>query len=275
MEPINLNSLAVWQHPSPNPRARVLIIHGLSEHSERHINTIEWLNQNQIEVVRFDLRGAGKSGGRRQWIEKFSDYVQDTTTVFNWIQRDLNSLPLFVLGHSLGGAIAIHFAASYGSLFKGLILSAPAFQVGAGISPIKVKVGQTLVKFMPNLRLPKSTASGGVSRDPKVVEAYEKDPLCFHFNTLKQGDEILKTLPLLGQIASQITVPSLIVHGSADPIIKVEGSYDLLRALSSKSKELYIAPHCKHELHNELEESRLDYFRHLEMWISGQLKMRN
>ncbi len=274
METITLESLAVWNHTISNPRARVLIIHGLSEHSGRHINTIEWLNQNQIEVIRFDLRGSGKSGGRRQWIEKFQDYVDDTVTVFNWIQRDLPKRPLFILGHSLGGAIATHFTASYQSLLKGLILSSPAYLVGSGISPIKVKVGQALVKVIPNLRLPKSTASQGVSRDPKVVEEYEKDPLCFHFNTLKQGDEILKTLPQLLDIAKKIHIPTLIAHGSADPIIKVEGSYEIMRSLSSKSKELYIAPQCKHELHNELEEDRKAYFSHLEMWITHQLSSR-
>lgn len=248
------------------------MIHGLSEHSGRHQNTIDWLTQFDIEVVRFDLRGAGKSGGRRQWIESFDDYVQDTTTVFNWIQRDLKSAPLFVLGHSLGGAIALHFAASYNSLFQGLILSAPAYLVGSAISPLKIKLGQALVKIAPNLRLPKSTTSSGVSRDPKVVEDYEKDPLCYHFNTLKQGDEILKALPQLDQVARKVSVPTLIVHGSADPIIRVEGSYELLKALKSGHKELYIAPDCRHELHNELLASRVDYFNRLEMWIRAQLK---
>lgn len=272
MEPINLDSLAVWQHSVTHPRARVLLIHGLSEHSGRHLNTVTWLNHHEIEVVRFDLRGAGKSGGRRQWVEHFDDYVQDTTQVFNWIQRDLKNLPLFLYGHSLGGAIALHFASSYHSLLTGLILSAPAFQVGSAISPIKIKLGQALVKIAPNLRLPKSTTSSGVSRDPKVVQDYEKDPLCYHFNTLKQGDEILKTLPGLPEIANKISAPSLIAHGSDDPIIRIEGSYELLKALASKSKELYIAPDCRHELHNELETSRLDYFRHLEMWMSSHLK---
>lgn len=272
---MNLESLAVWHHSVAQSRARVLIIHGLSEHSGRHLNTVEWLNQNQIDVVRFDLRGAGRSGGRRQWVETFEDYVEDTVKVFNWIQRDLEPLPLFVFGHSLGGAIAIHFAASYHTLFKGLILSAPAYLVGSGISPVKIKLGQALVKIMPNLRLPKSTASTGISRDPKVVEAYEKDPLSYHFNTLKQGDEILKALPNIPSLTSKISVPTLIVHGSADPIIKIEGSYEIMKALSAKNRELYVAPQGMHELHNELEECRIAYFRHLEMWISSQLKHRS
>jgi alpha-beta hydrolase superfamily lysophospholipase len=274
MESITLGSLAVWNHSVPNPKARVLIIHGLSEHSGRHLNTVRGLNESGIDVVRFDLRGSGKSGGKRQWIESFGDYVDDAVTVFNWIQRDLSALPLFVYGHSLGGAIAINFASTYHSLFKGLILSAPAYLVGAGISPLKITVGKMLVKIAPNVRLPKSTASEGVSRDKKVVEAYQKDPLCFHFNTLKQGDEILKNLPLIPELAHKITIPTLIAHGSADPIIRVEGSYEILKALSSPSKELYIAPGSFHELHNELEEDRKTYFRHLDMWISNQLKQK-
>ena len=104
-----------------------------------------------------------------------------------------------------------------------------------------------------------------------IVEAYQNDPLCFHFNTLKQGDEILKTLPLMPSLAKKISVPTLIVHGSADPIIRVEGSYEILNSLSSKSRELYIAPGCFHELHNELEADRIAYFRQLEMWLSTQM----
>lgn len=274
MNPFTVGSLAVWKHSIESPKARLLLIHGLSEHSGRHCHTIEFLVKSGIEVIRFDLRGSGESGGKRQWIESFQDYVEDTITVFNWVQRELPNLPLFVLGHSLGGSIAIQFAASYHSLLKGLILSAPAYLVGSGVSPIKIKVGQMLVKVMPNLRLPKSTAFEGISRDKLAVERYANDPFCCHFNTLKQGDEILKTLPILPEYVQKIKSPTLIVHGSADPIIRIEGSYEILRSLSSKNKELFIAPHCLHELHNELEEDRTNYFRHLGMWLEKQMSVK-
>ncbi|MFM8315466.1 MAG: lysophospholipase [Deltaproteobacteria bacterium] len=272
MHPFHVGSLAVWKHSIETPKARLLLVHGLSEHSGRHFHTIDFLVRSGIEVIRFDLRGAGESGGRRQWIEQFQDYVDDTAAVFNWVQRELPPLPLFLFGHSLGGAIALNFASSYHTFLKGLILSAPAYWVGEGVSPWKIKVGQALVKIAPNLRLPKSTGSEGISRDKAAVERYLNDPLCCHFNTLKQGDEILKTLPLMPQFAKKVTTPTLIVHGSADPIIRLEGSFELVKALGSKSKELFIAPHCYHEIHNELEEDRLHYFKHLGMWLEGQIK---
>lgn len=272
MHSFSVGSLAVWKH-SPNvPKARLLLIHGLSEHSARHINTVEFLVNSGIEVVRFDLRGAGESGGKRQWIGQFHDYVEDTTSVFNWIQRELLPLPLFVLGHSLGGAIAIQFASSYHSLLKGLVLSAPAYIVGAGVSPLKIQVGKLLVKVAPNLRIPKSTSSVGISRDKEAVEKFINDPLSCHFNTLRQGDEVLKNLPLAPQFAKNIKTPTLIVHGSADPIIRLEGSYEILKCLGAKNKELFIVPHCYHELHNELIEDRDHYFQHLGLWLNLQLK---
>jgi alpha-beta hydrolase superfamily lysophospholipase len=132
--------LAIWQHKSNagNPTCRVLLIHGLGEHSGRHGNTIQFLNSVGIEVIAFDLRGCGHSSGKRQWIESFRDYVQDTATVFDWAEKTLSSLPLFVLGHSLGGAIAICFTEQYQKLLQGLVLSAPAFKVGSEITPAKI-----------------------------------------------------------------------------------------------------------------------------------------
>ena len=100
MEPINLGHLAVWNHPvvSGAPKARVLLIHGIGEHSGRHKNTCNTLTSNGYEVVRFDLRGAGRSGGRRQHIEQFTDYVDDVVHVFNWTCSQLQPLSYLPLG---------------------------------------------------------------------------------------------------------------------------------------------------------------------------------
>ena len=244
MEPFNLGPLAVWHHTPADlrARARVLHIHGISEHSGRHLNTVEALLTSGIEVVRFDLRGMGRSGGRRQWVAHFEDYVRDTTRVFNWIHRSLPPLPLFVFGHSLGGAIGTHFAALYWKQLRGVVLSAPAFHVGSDISAFKIALGKVLRHLAPTMMLPDFSDNKGISRDPKVVEAYRKDPLSCHFATVQQGTEIIRALGEMPERAREIGVPVVIAHGSHDSVIRLEGSFELLMQMPSHDKTLIFCP---------------------------------
>lgn len=275
MDSITLSHLSAWRHEPPRRKAvgRVLFIHGLSEHSARHLNTVDSLVGFGLEVVRFDLRGAGASGGKRQWVEHFEDYVEDAASVFHWICRELSNLPLFVLGHSLGGAIALHFVATYQRGLSGLVLSAPAFQVGTGISALKVAIGKVLSNMTPTLRIPQSSDPTGISRDPKVVEAFKNDPLCCHFNTVRQGNEILRALEEIPERAKQIVIPTLLFHGSADKIVRPLGSYEILRTLSSPDKILHILPGVYHEPHNDLD--REQYFGLLQLWFQKHLSLKS
>jgi len=265
MEPFSLGSLAVWQEKASSPKARVLLIHGLSEHSARHLNTCRHLQAQGIEVVRFDLRGAGRSGGLRQWIERFDDYIADCAEVLNWIETTLPPLPLFVLGHSLGGAIAIHFTAIYQKRLRGLCLSAPAHKLGAGISPVKIAVGTFLSRVVPKMRIPGVSNSHQLTKDPAVASAYDTDPLSFRHNTLRQGSEILQAMASVPQACAKIQIPVFIAHGSHDLVVKLEGSFDILQALASKDKYLAILPHGYHEPHNDTEKE--EYFSLLTNWI--------
>jgi acylglycerol lipase len=273
MERLTLGQIAAWRHPvtSHKPRARLLHIHGISEHSARHMPTFQALNAIGVEVVRFDLRGAGESGGRRQYIDHFSDYVADTARAHNWICESLEPLPLFLMGHSLGGAIALHFAAQYGSLLEGVVLSAPAYKPGGDISPATIWIGRCLVRFLPTLRL-YSSSSNGLSRDPAVVAAYRKDPLSSHFNTLKQGDAVLKALEQIPLIAGRIQNPVFIAHGTADSVIVPAGSFEILQSLGSRDKELHYLPGGFHEPH--IDHDSGVYFSLVTRWIDRQIKRR-
>lgn len=269
MEPISLGHLAVWQEKTDAPKARVLLIHGLSEHSGRHANTYEYLKSKGFEVVRFDLRGSGRSGGLRQYIEKFADYVEDAAQVLNWIETTLPPLPLFVLGHSLGGAIAIYFTSVYQKRLKGLLLSAPGHRVGGSISPLKISAARALSRLAPKLRIPGNTDYGVLSRDPAVAEAYANDPLSFHHNTVGQGSEILRAFEGICATCEKIQLPVFIAHGSHDRLVMLHGSYEILRALRSTDRYLAILPGVYHEPHNDYDKE--EYFALLNGWISKHL----
>lgn len=269
---ISVGSLAVWREKAKGtPRARVLHIHGINEHSGRHHRTFDALTAVGVEVVRFDLRGSGQSGGRRQYIERFDEYVDDVAAVYGWICRELDDLPLYVMGHSMGGAIAIYFAAHYDRLLSGLLLSAPGYLVGEVVPPVKIAVGRALARFFPNLRLPKPAESPAISRDPEAVAAFARDPLSPNFNTLAQGAAVLEAFPKLPGLCASITTPTVIFHGTGDRLILCEGSFTLFRSLRSQDRELHYLPNVFHEPHNDYDHEK--YFALLQRWMTKHVAL--
>lgn len=265
-----IGNLAVWHFPAQagsKARARVLLVHGLGEHAGRHRPTIDYLNGHGIEVVAFDLRGAGQSEGIRQYVDAFDDYLADVQTVRDWLERTLPPLPLFLFGHSLGGTISIRYAARSQAGLRGLILSAPGFEIGDGISPVKIAVGRMLGRFFPKLRIPGALDLTALSRIPEEIEIYKKDPLNCTFNTTRQGKEILNVLELLPQDCARITIPTLIVHGGADRLVPLSGSKKLIVSLASQDKELEILPAAYHEMHHDLD--RAVFFEKITGWVES------
>lgn len=106
--------------PATTPtRARCLFVHGLGEHSGRHLATARALGRAGVEVERFDWRGCGRSPGAPQWIERFAEYVDDTVAIARELERRTPALPLFLHGHSAGGLIALYAAAELAGGFGG------------------------------------------------------------------------------------------------------------------------------------------------------------
>lgn len=263
----HLGQLVVWTHtPSKKPKARAIVVHGMGEHSARHRNTVAALVKAGYEVIRFDFRGSGESGGARQYIEHFEDYVADLVKVYLWTTEKTPALPLFVIGHSLGGTVSLRFASRYSQELTGLCLSAPAFRPGDAVSPLKITVGRLLSGWLPSMKIPKTTDIRAVSRDPKVIEDYQNDKLACRFNTLRQGAAILDTFNSLLEAVSKITCPTILFHGTSDTIIKPEGSFEILRSLPGVSaKELFLLPNNFHEPHNDIEKEK--YFELLVDWL--------
>ena len=261
---VTTGQLRAWVHEAQGVvRGRVVLVHGLGEHSGRHAVTAERIAGAGFEAVRFDLRGSGLSGGVRQWIDRFDDYIDDTRSIIRWAQSTRAPLPLFLFGHSLGGAIALRTAALEPP--KGIVLCAPAYLPGGGVSPVKIFVGRIIERIFPKLRIPGSLDVAAISRDAAEIAAFRADPLNCSFNTVRQGNEILKALAALPEACRKITAPILIAHGDQDRLIKVEGSQILLDAIPSKDKTLKIFPGAFHELHNDLD--REAFFSLVTDWL--------
>lgn len=161
-----------WAHPSP--RAGLLIVHGLKDHSGRYAEFANSLAKAGWQVDAFDLRGHGRSTGPRQRIHRFNEYVLDLGAEVSEVQATAPTRPLFLFGHSLGGSIVARFALERRPKVQGIVLSAPALQAPAGVSGFAVGFTKFLSAVAPGAHV-LNLRNDQFSRDPAVVAAMAAD----------------------------------------------------------------------------------------------------
>ncbi|MDX2466008.1 MAG: alpha/beta hydrolase, partial [Acidimicrobiia bacterium] len=181
------------RHWSNNtPRARVLIVHGLGEHSGRYEHVGEYLVARGFEVAAYDHRGHGASGGMRVDLESFSEYLDDLASVVTSIATDV---PLIIYGHSMGGLVAAAYAASSRPQPAMYVLSAPALSADVPLHLRMIaKVGNRL---RPMMYFPNSIKGEQLSHDPSVGEKYFADPLVETRTTARFGATFIAQMDLM------------------------------------------------------------------------------
>jgi lysophospholipase len=245
-------------------------VHGLAEHSGRYADFAGHFVSRGFAVSCFDLRGHGKSGGRRGYVTHFEDYLEDLDILRGLSVRDNPSRPLFLIGHSVGGLIACAYAASGDRGLQGLVLSGPTLKPGASVSPLTIALARVLSALAPRLGVSTIDASS-ISRDKAVIDAYVSDPLVYRGKIkARLGGELIKAMEALPAKLPRIAVPVLILHGSADRLSNIEGSSMLHRAVASRDKTLRVYDGLYHEVFNEPE--RESVFEDLENWLTTRLE---
>jgi acylglycerol lipase len=245
-----------WQPDRP-PRAEVLLVHGFIEHGGRYAATAEFLARNGCAVAVADLRGHGKSEGPRCWISTFDEYIDDLDGCFDRALRRAGGTPLFVLGHSLGGLIAVLWCIRRRPNLAGLILSGPALQVSKRLFPWLQNLARIGSVLFPRLRL---VRMGGrnISRDPKIVAEFRDDPLVFHGRfPVRTGAEILRAGGLARDKFAAVRAPLLILQGGADRVVSAEASRELCQRAEATDKTLRLYTGLYHEVLNEPEKEQV------------------
>ena len=190
--------------PDGEPRAEVMLVHGFIEHGGRYAPTAEALARRGYAVSVMDLRGHGKSDGPRCWIRSFDEYIDDLDRFFDRVVRRAGGKPVFVLGHSLGGLIAVLWCIRcQRESLSGLILSGPVLQVRQQLFPWLRHLAGLASLLFPRLRL---VRMGGrnISRDAAIVAQFHDDPLVFHGRfPVRTGAEILRAGSWRGPISKK------------------------------------------------------------------------
>ncbi|MGH3832606.1 MAG: lysophospholipase [Pseudonocardiaceae bacterium] len=272
---------AYWQAwlPQEQARALVIIVHGVHEHSARYAHVGARLAAVGFAVYAADHRGHGRSDGRRGNIERMALIVADLSSFVRFARERHPGLPVFVIGHSLGGLIALHWVTESGvtesgvtesgALLDGLVVSGPAVQPAVGSALLKRLAG-VLSTVVPNLGVVALDADQKISRDPEVVRAYQEDPLVYRGKLkARTGAEILATMETLPTRLPRLSLPLLLLHGTADQICAPVGSTLVRNNVSSRDTTLIQYPGLYHELFNEPERNQI--LTDLITWLNHHL----
>ncbi len=232
-----------------DPKAIVVIVHGLCEHLGRYDYLAQHFNEFGYGVYRFDNRGHGKSGGEKGYIDDFMYFIDDANVLVELAKADYPNLPVFMLGHSMGGFIAAAYGVKYTDKLRGQIFSGGA----TTLLPIFEDLKKVDFDADPRVKVP-NTLSSVISRDKEVVKAYDEDPLVLKETNQKLlGETFVKGPAWLEENIGNYSYPCLILHGGDDRIVVPEASIWLFNQIESKDKELKLYEGFFHEILNEKE----------------------
>jgi alpha-beta hydrolase superfamily lysophospholipase len=231
----------------------VVIAHGAGEHSGRYAHVAARLNHEGYAVHALDHRGHGHSEGTRALIDRLDHAVADLDALIG----DLGGgQPVFLLGHSMGGAIAVSYAIAHQDRLTGLALSAPVAALEAA-SPVTRMAARLLSAVGPRLGV-FAVDPTLVSRDPDVVSAYETDPLVHHGKLpARTVAELASAVESFPNSVGAITVPTLIMYGTADRLVPPAGSMMLGERIGSADKTVRAYDGLYHEILNEPEQDQV------------------
>jgi acylglycerol lipase len=263
-----------YQHWSPEdePKAILLVVHGLAEHSGRYMNVVNHFVPAGYAVYGIDHIGHGKSDGERVYVDRFQDYVNTVKNYFDMIRNWHPDIPIIMIGHSMGGLIGAAYLLEHQQELCGAVLSGPGVKVPDNISKAVIFAGKVLSVVMPKTGIIQLEADG-VSSDPAVVDAYVNDPLVFTGKiTARLGAEMIKTMQYVTEKASEISLPIMIVQGSADRLIDPSGAQLLYDLVGSVDKTIQIYDGFYHEVFNEPEHKQV--LNDVQKWIEAHLTAR-
>jgi acylglycerol lipase len=232
----------------PSSKPAVVIVHGFGEHSGRYEHVAQALAGVGRSTWVLDLAGHGHSEGRRAVVESVDDVLSDVDQL---VGRASTVAKPVLLGHSMGGAFAVAYATAHSDRLSALVLSAPALHLESSPRWQALAV-QCLASVAPRTGVTRIDAAG-LSHDPAIVASFAGDPLVWHGRfPARTAVELYRASRLAFAGAGELRLPTLILHGDADPIVPVRTSPRFFAALGSEDKEIQIFPGLYHEPFNEL-----------------------
>ncbi len=253
-------------------RARMVIAHGLGEHSGRYGNLVSLLIGAGVSAWVPDHRGHGRSGGKRGHVLHFMQYVTDLRMMIDRARQDMpTGMPCFLFGHSLGGLIALYCAQQFSDRVDGLVISSPALGMVIEVPAVKKIAGRVMSSVYPGLSMGNELDAAKISHDPEVVRAYENDPLVHDRVSARFFTEFMAAMQTVNQNAAAIKAPLLLQLAGDDHLVNAQASRRFFENLQLKDKTLHVYDGLYHEIYNETEAERRRVLKDLSTWLEAHI----
>ncbi len=259
-----------WEPATP-PGAVIALVHGFGEHMGRWEYAARWFASRGIAVVAADLRGHGRSEGRRGHALNLGYLLDDVSLLVAEARRAHPDTPLFLYGHSLGALLAANYVLRSAPALTGVILSALPLETPLREQRIKVAAARWLGPLLPGLSIDSGLDHATLSRDPAVVDACISDPLAHTTATLGLARAALQAVEYALEHASEWRPPVLVMHGTGDRLALAAGSEEFAHRIHGDCT-LKLWDGLYHELHNEPEKQEVLEF--VAEWIERRSELR-
>ncbi|WP_062990302.1 alpha/beta hydrolase [Nocardia anaemiae] len=253
-----IGSRIAWRAwlPDTTARAVIVLVHGVAEHSGRYTHVGKRLADNGFAVYALDHLGHGKSAGNNANIGSMAASADNVAEMLKIASREHPDVPRFLLAHSMGSLITLYLAVRAPIDVDGIVLSAPPLDIAVG-NPLQRLLGPLLSRVAPNIGVLKLDSSM-ISRDPEVVRAYDNDPLVFRGKLpARTGMEMLNATEFVKSRLDKLTVPLLVLHGTADAIAAPSSTDLIERGAGSKDLTVIRYEGLYHEVFNEPEQDKV------------------
>jgi acylglycerol lipase len=257
-----------WLPVNKNVKAIIMLVHGLNEHSGRYINVASKITPEGYPIYAIDHRGHGKSSGRRAYVKRFEDFLDDLRTFYlNIVRKEAEGKPIFILGHSMGSFITMNYVRLYQEGLSGMILSGSGSKTTVSAS---LQFFAKILSFItPTIAIELPFEEEWITRDKEEIKKYDEDPLCGTKTTFRLGAEINKWIKIGFKKVNQIRIPTLLQRGSADQ--SFDGIDKLFEKIGAEDKTLKIYEGLKHEIYNELIDDRKIVLKDLLNWLNDHI----
>ena len=246
-----------WK-PDQGGKGTIVLVHGYAEHSGRYTHVADYFVQQGYNVHALDHRGHGQSRGETfGYFERFSLMRDDLHQFVEQIRSQGHTGPLFMIGHSMGGLLSLHYAIQHQAALNGLVTSGALLDAGGDAPGMQVAVARFLAQAVPKLGVV-ALDSATISKDPEVVKAYDNDPNVYRGKIrARVAAEFFTTVSYVRENLQKITLPILCMHGSLDRLVKPSCAQFIYDHVGSTDKRIKIYEGLYHEIFNEPERSRV------------------